>query len=634
MPDTDDYTRFIQVFNWLDGQSWFDMRLPQLYPQHVISMHWARLVDIPLAGFLIIFEVIAHFFQLNPPRSGLAMVVAFIMPCILLFCFLKLMRAIARPMLGRGTAGLVCFIVPLCMQLIFQFLPMRVDHHAYVLIGAGISFFALQNMVLGVRPRQMSVLAGIAIGITMWNGAEILPMLLGFGFCMTLLMILSKRPAFIDGVIFGASLLVTTIFVLLVAKAPEARWATEYDSFSFFHVMIGVYSLAFFAALFVCSRITKSTPILLAIALLAGLVDLSVFLTQFPDFIAGPYAKVNPLLHQVFFPNIREAIPFFDAWLKLGDHFSSTPNQVIGAAIYYMTTRLFAPTIAVITSLYQLFKPRASSRVRSLWLLYAFFTIFFTGLAMFWEVRLITYAQLLSIVPMVWLMINYLKSLPLHYTGRQLYGWELIVVLSFTVLPTVIIPGIIQGNKLNPDIMFYLGNSTPMPCKNRSDVISHLVDIHEQRGAATIMAQMDYTPEFMFFTKHRFIAAPYHRNDRGITDMVMFFRSKSDDVAARQIAKKLALDYVLVCKAAHYQSTLTSDMGLRNFVVNISGSTISSKPDEKDLQDAPLAVRMTYDKIHQWLEIVNIHLEKDFALYKVNRKLLDKPSSYSKTTVK
>ncbi len=635
MPDTDDYTRFVQVFNWLDGQSWFDMRIPQLYPQHVISMHWARLVDVPLAGLIIVLEWISQFFKWQAPRSGIAMLAAFIMPCIILFCFLKLIRAIARPMLGRGFAGLVCFIVPLSMQLVFQFLPMRVDHHAYILMGAGISFYALQCMVLGIKPWRMSILAGVAIGIAMWNGAEILPMLLGFGFCLTLLMILSRRPAFIDGVIFGASLLITTFLVLLVAKAPIDRWATEYDSFSFFHVMIAFYTLAFFSALFVCARITKHTAILLAFALFASLVDLNAFLTQFPDFIAGPYAKVNPLLNQVFFPNIREAIPFFDSWLKLGDNFSSTPNRTIGAAIYYLTTRLFAPTIAVITSLYQLFKPRNSQRVRRLWLLYAFFTVFFTSLAMFWEVRLITYAQLFSIVPMVWLMLNYLKTLPLHYQDRQLYGWEMIVVLSFTLLPTIVIPGIIQGSKLNPDLMFYLGNSGPMPCKDRTKVTSYLRDLHEdEHVTATILAQMDYTPEFMFFTPHKFIAAPYHRNDRGITDMVMFFRSKSDDIAARRIAKKLALDYVLVCKAAYYQSTLTSETGLKNFTVNVSMNNIESKPNEKELLDTSLAVRMTHDKIPSWLEQVPIPLETEFTLYKVNQKFLDKPSSYPKTAKK
>ncbi len=83
LPDTDDYTRFVQVFNWLDGQSWFDLRLPQIYPQHVFSMHWARMVDVPLAGLLVVFEWLSHFFKWAAPRSGLAMLVAFIMPCFL-----------------------------------------------------------------------------------------------------------------------------------------------------------------------------------------------------------------------------------------------------------------------------------------------------------------------------------------------------------------------------------------------------------------------------------------------------------------------------------------------------------------------------------------------------------------------
>jgi hypothetical protein len=141
---------------------------------------------------------------------------------------------------------------------------------------------------------------------------------------------------------------------------------------------------------------------------------------------------------------------------------------------------------------------------------------------------------------------------------------------------------------------------------------------------------MDYTPEFMFFTPHHFISAPYHRNDRGITDMVMFFRSKSDDYAARHIAKRLNLDYVLVCKAAYFQSTLNSSTGLKNLIVNVTMNNIESRPDEKELLEASLAVRMTNDKAPQWLEQVQIPMEKDFAMYKVKKDLLDKPSSYYK----
>src|ERR1043166_9221263 len=126
-PDTDDYMRFSQVFHWLDGQSWFDLRIPQLYPQHVISMHWGRLPDIPIAGLLLLFQSVSHFFQWNAERTGLAMLVAFIVPCFLLYALRRLVKFGAGPILGRAYAGLACFLAPLSLQLIFQFTPMRVD---------------------------------------------------------------------------------------------------------------------------------------------------------------------------------------------------------------------------------------------------------------------------------------------------------------------------------------------------------------------------------------------------------------------------------------------------------------------------------------------------------------------------
>ncbi|MBI3419813.1 MAG: hypothetical protein HY053_06760, partial [Proteobacteria bacterium] len=134
LPDTDDYMRLVQMLNWVGGQSWFDLHLPRLYPQHLITMHWGRLPDIPLAGFFFVLRMLAIFFRWQAEAQSLAMLTAFLWPPVLLGLLLFLMREIARPLMGKARAPLICFFVPLCTQLIFQFMPMRVDHHAYILL--------------------------------------------------------------------------------------------------------------------------------------------------------------------------------------------------------------------------------------------------------------------------------------------------------------------------------------------------------------------------------------------------------------------------------------------------------------------------------------------------------------------
>lgn len=98
--------------------------------------------------------------------------------------------------------------------------------------------------------------------------------------------------------------------------------------------------------------------------------------------------------------------------------------------------------------------------------------------------------------------------------------------------------------------------------------------------------------------------------------------------------KKLDLDYVLVCKDAHYESTLDSGPDIKNISLTVTANGLQSTPNEKELLKASLGYRIAHDKIPQWLEPVTIMMEHDFVMYKVKQDMLDKPSTYSKIAKK
>src|SRR4051794_6469395 len=54
--DNDDNMRLMQVRAWLDGQGWFDLRQYRLNPPEGFDIHWSRLVDIPLAGIILLVK--------------------------------------------------------------------------------------------------------------------------------------------------------------------------------------------------------------------------------------------------------------------------------------------------------------------------------------------------------------------------------------------------------------------------------------------------------------------------------------------------------------------------------------------------------------------------------------------------
>src|SRR5579872_717480 len=55
-PDPDDAMRLLEVRDWLAGQSWFDVTQYRLNPPVGVPMHWSRLVDVPIAGVIVLFR--------------------------------------------------------------------------------------------------------------------------------------------------------------------------------------------------------------------------------------------------------------------------------------------------------------------------------------------------------------------------------------------------------------------------------------------------------------------------------------------------------------------------------------------------------------------------------------------------
>ena len=54
--DTDDNMRIMQVRALLDGQDWYDLRQYRLNPPAGANIHWSRLVDLPLAGLILLLR--------------------------------------------------------------------------------------------------------------------------------------------------------------------------------------------------------------------------------------------------------------------------------------------------------------------------------------------------------------------------------------------------------------------------------------------------------------------------------------------------------------------------------------------------------------------------------------------------
>src|SRR3984893_7606818 len=100
---TDDAMRLVQVRDWIGGQGWFDLFQHRLDPPGV-SMHWSRVVDIPLAALILMLRPLLG-------THGAEAVTLFGWPLLTFATALALVAAIARQMSSGATSSQITAVV-------------------------------------------------------------------------------------------------------------------------------------------------------------------------------------------------------------------------------------------------------------------------------------------------------------------------------------------------------------------------------------------------------------------------------------------------------------------------------------------------------------------------------------------
>src|SRR5688572_18860386 len=79
--DTDDALRLVTVRDFLAGQNWYDHTQNRLNVPFGAEMHWSRLVDLVMAGLIVLFQPFAG-------SAGAAALAGYAWPLGLLFILL------------------------------------------------------------------------------------------------------------------------------------------------------------------------------------------------------------------------------------------------------------------------------------------------------------------------------------------------------------------------------------------------------------------------------------------------------------------------------------------------------------------------------------------------------------------
>lgn len=516
--DTDDNMRYLQVRDWLHGQSWWDLRQHRMNPPVGGNIHWSRLVDLPIAGLMVGLTP----FVGATRAEQLALGIAPLLP------LLPLMLALAftTRMLARGGIGwFVSALLPLSAEMgLSMYMPMRVDHHGWQLALAAI-------MLAGLVDRKWTrggIVAGVSSALSVAIGMEMMVYLAGAG------AIIGLRWVFKEGaarrmIPYALALAGTTAaaFVLFVSDANRAPVCDALSPvWTTLLVMAG-------AILFLLGRWNPPRwPLRLAGAMAGAAVILLFAHLVWPQCLTGAY-QISPELQKSWLVYIREAKPITvqnrNVWLPLVGlpvagaigaliacwHFRRDPDRIWAAA-----------TLALM--------------------------VLFAGGLLFWQIRAGPAAQLLAIPAVGWAAGAVLNALWAGPWGRRIAALAGIVLLAIVFCAYPLYPSIApylmnakEKAKAAADARKPKPKGPKKPSANALCRTKPALGTLDQLPPAVIFTMVDLGPRILATTHHYVIAGPYHRNGDAILDIHHAMDGPPETfraIAARHMAK-----YVLIC---------------------------------------------------------------------------------------
>ncbi len=519
LTDTDDNLRMAQVRAWLDGQAWYDLRQYRLAPPGGYDIHWSRLVDLPIAGLILLLTPVLGSGEAERWAAALA---PFIPLCLTLFA----LALVARRVIAPAAWPLVMFGLMFSSIAIGMFFPLRIDHHGWQIAMVS---WVMAGLVDPQR-RRGGVIAGLATALSLVIGLEMLVFLalLGCGVVLGWVARPEERERLAGYAVSlgGAGALGFVIF------ASEANQSLRCDAFT--PVWLADILIAGALALLLAWRNPVRWQTRLAFAALAGGVLAAFHALAFPACLSR-LEGVPPDVAALWLDRVNEARSIL----------THSPS---------LQLRTFSVILAGLIG-YGLLIASARSDVERMRkaLLLSVPALFSTAL-LFWQLRAAPAAQLFAIpgaAALIWL------AMPKFWNSGNVIVRTLGVSALFSVgigaLPQVI-------GQYMPKNAVEKARATTPPTSLSCNAPSSLRMLNAAEPGV-MFAHIDLGPKILVQTHHDATSGPYHRGWREIGVMMRTWQAEPEEARA---AIEQRADYLLICDDARYSRRTAQQRRLAN----------------------------------------------------------------------
>jgi hypothetical protein len=502
--DTDDNMRLLQVRAWLHGQAWADVRQYRMNPPEGADIHWSRLVDIPIAGLILLFRPLVG----SVNAEYVAVTVAPLLPMLVALLGLSLT---IRRLLGSWAFLIAIGVFVFCTGTLSMYMPLRIDHHGWQL--------ALLTWTLaGIADPKSSrggVTVGLATALSLVIGLEMLPYL-GLSAGILGLRWIFERHGLIRLRSYGVSVAGGSALGYLMLT-PTLNQVPRCDAFSpvWLSAMLAVGGAFVLLSLIKSGdwRIKFGAAIVTSAILAAGLAY------AWPQCL-GRLEGLSPELDQLWFSHIREVKPITQQSADL------------------MIAMGFSAFIGIFGALFALVQAhRAGRDTVGGWAAALLLSLTSSGL-LFMQSRVGPAVQLLAI------------------PGATALGWAILPRLrasssilvrvfgTFAAFAAISGLGMQIGLMLKPEPVKKGPRDLSAQANARCATIPAMAPL-ATLPPSTIFTFVDLSPRLIVLTPHSAIAGPYHRNQQAILDVHHVFRNSPAE--AEPIIRSHHARYVLIC---------------------------------------------------------------------------------------
>ncbi|MBX7458633.1 hypothetical protein K3152_10285 [Qipengyuania sp. 1NDH17] len=497
-PDPDDVLRLVQVRDLLAGQGWFDATQYRIDPPQGTVMHWSRLVDIPL---LLVIGALT-------PLAGQAAAetVALVLVPFLTFAIAAAaLGRLAWRLLGNRAAifaVLACGFLP---SLLFQFQPMRIDHHGWQVASVAVALWAIS--------RRQATFSGWVAGIAMAFGTsislEVLPLAAAFAAVLWVRWWFDyKQRDWLVAYMLGLSLGMLG-FYLVTRGASTIAYC---DAISPAHI---AFFLVAAAGTWIIANATKLRGFgLVMLFALVGALAVGAFALISPTCLGTPFAALDPLVDRYWYRLVLEGQPLW----------KQPPATWVPALV-----QLLAAIGAVIA-----LHLRSMEWMRGWWGEYLFLLLAATALGLL-VARSLAFASIIAAIPLGWLASRLLLRIRQQKAPLASLGLAAIIIVLLAPMSLVM-----AARALMPAEETEVQNVASGAC----DIYGN-APLLAKLETGTVIAPLDLGPAILLDTEHSVVATGHHRAAEAMGDVIRTFTSPAGK--AREIAKAHNADYLALC---------------------------------------------------------------------------------------